>query len=126
MTEAPVATDTRGFYGHNRVTLRAIRAVVSAITADELDTPVRTVGVELGDDGGVLTVTATAPIGVPSLVRFTRSAPLGLSAQQSVLERAGAAQEAIRNQVLALTGSAIGIVNLRLTFARIEGEERVR
>jgi hypothetical protein len=141
--------DVAGLRGRNRITSRAIRSVVSAITAGELHTSARAVGVELADDAGALAVTVSAPVGIAPLLgpgstastarpsrvdRVDRalSTPSAAGAPSSplpdatVLERATAAQQTIRTRVLELTGSTIGTVNLRLTSARIAVDERVR
>lgn len=123
MTESAVTAEAQQLHGRNRITPRAIRTIVSAITATELGTPAKTVGVELSDDDGTLVVTATAPVRVASLI--SRGTLARRTPQPSVLERAAAAQNTIRRQVLELTGSAVGVVNLRLTSARIDGDEQV-
>jgi hypothetical protein len=126
MTDTAVAVSEDAFHGRNRISSRAIRAVVSAVTAGELDTTAGSVSVELSDDNGGLAVTVSAPVGVPSLVAPARTArPTSTIAQGTILERALAAQNTIRGRVMELTGSTIGTVNLRLTSARIEGDERV-
>lgn len=126
MTETVTAAGTEILQGRNRITPRAIRSVVSAITAEALDTRAKNVGVELGDDGGVLTVTATAPVHITSLATLAPGAAPGHGAQLTVLQRAAAAQNSIRDRVLILTGSTVGSVNLRLASAQIEDDERVQ
>ena len=123
-TTAPTV-DAERFHGRNRIASKAIRAVVSAVTATELGTAAKTVGVELVDDNGALAVTVSAPVRVASLVAIAHGR-LGKAPTASVLERAGEARAIIRDRVRELTGSEIGPVNVRLTAARIEGDERVR
>lgn len=123
-TIAPTA-DTDRFHGRNRIASKAIRAVVSAVTATELGTTAKSVGVELDDDDGALAVTVSAPVKVPSLVAIANSRT-GNAPTASVIERAGDARATIRNRVHELTGSEIAAVNVRLTAARIERDERVR
>jgi len=126
MTDRAASTDSRSLHGRNRVSARALRAVVSAVAAAELKTGAKTVTVDLADDSGSLSLAISAPIGIAPL----RSKGLASSAPPaqtpSVIERATAAQNTIRSRVLELTGSTVGTVDLRLTAARIEEEERVR
>jgi len=117
------AAGTDRFHGRNRIASRAIRAVVTAVTATELGSAAKSVGVELDDDAGALAVTVSAPVGIAPLLA---PADRGVPAPATVVERATAAQTTIRTRVQELTGSTIGTVNLRLTAARIEGNERVR
>jgi hypothetical protein len=119
------------FTGRNRISSRAIRAVTSAIAADELDTVASRVSVELGDDSGALLVSVSAPVGIASRATTRRHrAATGTTAPTAtaptILERATNAQSTIRERVLELTGSTVGRVNVRLTAAHIEGHERVQ
>ncbi|PRY64692.1 hypothetical protein B0I08_11277 [Glaciihabitans tibetensis] len=128
-TAVPVGEEK--LHGRNKISSRAIRSVVSAITAGELDTAAKTVAVELSDENGGLTVTVSAPITIaPLLARDGFTAQKGVTAQRrptgTVLERAAAAQNTIRERVLELTGSTAAAVNLRLTEARIEGGVRLQ
>jgi hypothetical protein len=129
--------DVAELHGRNRITSRAIRSVVSAIAASELNTSARAVGVDLADNAGALAVTVSAPVGLAPLLgsksgsasrpsRVDRAPSPSTLPASTVLERATAAQQTIRSRVLELTGSAVGTVHLRLTSARITGEERVR
>ena len=124
MSDAATAGE-QSLHGSNRVSSRAIRAVVSAITATELDTAARTVGVELDDDNGALAVSVSAPIGIAALTAVPSDRSSRARPGATVLERASAAQATIRSRTRELTGSSIATVNLRLTGARIEGDDRV-
>ncbi|MET4783535.1 hypothetical protein [Glaciihabitans sp. UYNi722] len=125
MTSAAVTADTDTFHGRNRVSSRAIKGVVSAITAEAMGVTARQVGVELADDKGLLEVTTSAAISVISLTATGRKA-MQSDVSGSIIDRATAAQTTIRDRVRELTGSSIGRVNLRLNDAHIEGEERVQ
>lgn len=94
--------------GRNRVSERALRRVASAITAEAMGVSPREVTVVLADDKGLLGVSALTPI---------RVRPLGArrGADATVLHRATAAQSTIRERMLALTGSEVGRVSIRLT-----------
>ncbi|WKK72712.1 hypothetical protein Q0F99_07265 [Rathayibacter oskolensis] len=59
MTAAVMADQAR--HGRTTITSRAVRRVVSAVTAEALDVSASEVSVELDDDGGRLHVTAQAP-----------------------------------------------------------------
>ena len=108
-------------HGRNRITTRALKQVVSAITAESMGVSARQVAVQLADSNGLLQVTATAPIRVLALTS-QREADAG----GSIIARATAAQTTIRDRVLHLTGSAVGPVTLRLSDAQIHGKERVQ
>jgi len=105
--------------GRTTIAARAVRRVVSAVTADALDVAASDVSVELDDHGGELHVTARAPIHVT---------PLGESGRRSsgtLLERLSTAQTTIRTRCLELTGSSIGRVDLRITGADLRERRRV-
>jgi hypothetical protein len=99
--------------GRNRVSERALRRVASAITAEAMGVSPREVTVVLADDRGLLGVSALTPI----RVRPLGSRPPGSAqgADDTVLNRATMAQTTIRERMLALTGSEVGRVSIRLT-----------
>jgi hypothetical protein len=119
-SDSPV---TRGedFHGRTKVSAKAIARIVAAIAGESFGVPARSVGVQLDDSSGMLAVTATTGISVPSLVSTRVPA-----APTTVLERASAAQSAIRTRTGELTGSRIGPVTVRLNAAIIQEEERAR
>lgn len=114
---APEATapDSTTMHGRNHITTRALKQVVAAVTAETMGVPARQVGVQLGDAAGLLQVTATATIAVPDLTAPRRAGEV----TDSIIARATAAQAAIRDQILLLTGSTVGRVTLRLNDAHI-------
>jgi hypothetical protein len=129
MSETAAAVDPERFHGRNRVTSRAIRSVVSAITAAQLGVDAKNVGVELSDNNGELAIAVSAPIAMAGLVvrgAATRNAAPGSSALagSTLVDRASSTQNIIRSRVWDLTGSTAGIVNIRLTGARIREEVR--
>ena len=131
MTNAAVAVDTERFHGRNRISSKAIRAVVSAITASELGITANKVDVQLSDDNGGLAIGISAPIAIAALASvrtgWSRPAVQGATpAQPTLIERVTTAQNIIRGRMLDLTGSSVGAVNIRLTGTQIQGEVRVR
>ena len=105
--------------GRNTISSRAVRRVVSAVTADALDVDASDVSVELADHDGALTVVARTPI---------RVAPLGDGGRErgTLLERLTAAQTTIRQRVLQLTGSTVERVDLRVTAADMREKKKKR
>ena len=127
MTESAVTVETERFHGRNRISSKAIRAVVSAITAAELGIEARTVGVELSDDNGGLTVAVSAPVAIAGLSPTSGAPSTSRDPRQpNLIDQAIAAQNVVRRRMLDLTGSAVGVVNIRLTAAHIKREVRVR
>jgi hypothetical protein len=104
--------------GRNTISSRAVRRVVSAVTAEELGVRASEVSVDLSDARGDLTVIASAPIHV---------SPLGVDARRhgTVLERLSRAQSTIRERCLHLTGSTITRVDLHITGAQLDERRRV-
>ncbi|MBF4571779.1 hypothetical protein ITJ64_04555 [Herbiconiux sp. VKM Ac-1786] len=110
-----------GLHGRTVIAPRAVRRVVSAVTADALDVDASAVSVELADERGVLVVTARTPIRLSPL----GVAPRGGERSGTLLERVASAQSSIRDRLLALTGSSIGRVDLRITGADLRERRRV-
>jgi hypothetical protein len=104
--------------GRTTITSRAVRRVVSAVTADALEVPAHDVSVTLADDHGKLAVEARTPIRIPAL----NARP---EAGGTLVERLVEAQTQVRDRVLDLTGSTVGRVDLRITGARIQERRRV-
>lgn len=104
--------------GRTTITSRAVRRVVSAVTADALEVPAHDVAVTLSDDHGKLAVEARTPIRIPALAARP-------DAGGTLVERLVAAQTEVRERVLDLTGSTVGRVDLRITGARIQERRRV-
>jgi hypothetical protein len=111
-------TADQAAHGRTVITSRAVRRVVSAVTAEALDATVSDVSVELTDRDGGLTLVASAPV---------RLAPLGLPdrASGSLLDRLTSAQSTIRQRVLQLTGTDVERVDLRITGAELSRRRRV-
>ncbi|WP_258068397.1 hypothetical protein [Rathayibacter sp. AY1E2] len=117
MTAAVMADEAS--HGRTTISSRAVRRVVSAVTAEALDVNSSDVSVELDDEGGRLHVVARAPIHVT---------PLGETGRRSsgtLLDRLSRAQTTIRSRCLELTGSTIGRVDLRITGADLRERRRV-
>ncbi|WP_370544361.1 hypothetical protein [Frondihabitans sp. VKM Ac-2883] len=110
---------TSGLHGRTKITSRAVRRVVSAVTADALSVSASDVSVELTDDNGSLTVIAKTPIHISHL------GVVGRRSNGTLLERLTAAQTTIRNRCLELTGSSVGRVDLRITGVELRERKRV-
>ena len=119
------AAVTAGQAPHGRTTIsaRAVRRVVSAVTADALGVSASEVSVALSDERGVLRVEARTPIHVD---------PLGATGSESagrqtstLLDRVVEAQNSIRTRCLQLTGSTIGRVDVRITAVDLRERRRV-
>lgn len=122
---APLTAAAAG-RGRTRITPRALDRIVSVVTSEELGVATRSVGVDLDDDGGSLTLTVRAPIHVVSLSRAMEDPAAVSRAGGSVMARAARAQENIRARVRGLTGSDISRIVLRLDNADITQERRVQ
>lgn len=112
----PVAADPH-LPGRTKITARAVRRVVTAVTADAMEVPASSVSVELEDLGGALSIVAKSPV---------RLTPLGRSTGgSSLVERLSSAQSTISERVLTLTGSDVRRVDLRITGAELQQRRRV-
>lgn len=106
-------------HGRTTIASRAVRTVVSAVTAEALEVRASNVSVELHDHDGRLVVVARTAI---------RVTPLGVDEAGSgatLLERLSTAQTTIRERVLRITGSTISRVDLRITSADLRERRRV-
>lgn len=120
MTTAVTAATTQGLHGRTQISPRAVRRVVSAVTAEALGVKSSDVSVEIGSESGSMTVVAKAPVHVPALGDISR-AP-----SETLIARLGRAQSTIRDRSLALTGRAIGRVDLQITGATTREQRRVQ
>ncbi|TDT64248.1 MULTISPECIES: hypothetical protein [unclassified Frigoribacterium] len=111
-------TADQASHGRTVITSRAVRRVVSAVTAEALDAKASDVSVELTDRDGGLTLVAKAPV---------RITPLGLPnrASGTLLDRLTSAQSTIRERVLKLTGTEVERVDLQITGAELSQRRRV-
>jgi hypothetical protein len=116
VTAAVTADDA--LHGRNTITSRAVRRVVSAVTAEQLGVTARDISVDLSDDRGSLTVTARTPIHVSPL-------GTGSTADGTILERLSRAQTTIRERCLTLTGSTIARVDLQVTGVQLRERRRL-
>lgn len=112
--------------GRTRITSRALNRLVSAVSADLLGVDPGAVGVDLDDDNGELVLGVRTAIRVVSLDRVSNDGTVVGRSGGTVLDRASAAQEHIRNRVNELTGYRISRVDIRLTSADIRKENRVK
>ena len=120
--DRPAATSR----GRTRIVPRALRQIVSMVTAESLGVAANQVGVELGDDHGRLALTVSTSIRVESLQRVTSEPALITRAGGTILARSAQSQTDIRRRVGELTGADIGRVTVRLTGVDIARERRVR
>ena len=114
-----MTTDRTSQAGRNRVGAKALRSVAVVVTAEAMGVTARDVAVDLLDDDGLLGVSATTAIALPSLLSPQRATP-------TALERSEWAQSTIRDRMREITGASVGLVDLRLTRARTITEGKVR
>lgn len=121
MTSPATGAGTEPRRGRNRVKSRAIRSIVSAVTAEELGIDPSRVGVGLTDRNGVLAITVKTPVSISPLTP-SQTSPKG----GTLLERSAAAQRTIAERVATLTGTEIGELHLKLSGANLKKERRVK
>jgi hypothetical protein len=112
--------------GRTVVSARAIEKVVRAVTADQFGVGVRGVSAELTDEAGRLDLAVRTPIRVVPIRRLHEDPSAVERSGGSVVDRAARSEQAIVEQVGAITGSTVSRVALRLTGAEIKQERRVR
>lgn len=112
--------------GRTSIATRAITRVVSAVSADTLGVPTGKVSVDVQDDGGRLSLTVSAPIRTPSLLRIENEPRVVDRQGGPILERAKRAQEHIRTRVQDLTGHQVARVIVTITGVDIQEERRVK
>ncbi|WP_146066173.1 hypothetical protein [Cryobacterium sp. Y82] len=112
--------------GRTRIVPRALRQVVSMVTAESLGVPSGQVRVELGDDHGQLALTISTTIRVVPLSRITREPAIIARTGGTILARSARSQVEIRRRVGELTGADVGRVIVRLTGIDVQQERRVR
>ena len=84
------------------------------------------VGVELGDDHGMLALTISTSIRVVPLSRIIREPSVIVRTGGTILARSAQSQTEIRRRVGELTGADVGRVTVRLTGIDVQQERRVR
>lgn len=114
-----MSTAVTAGHGRNTIHPRAVRRVVSAVTAEQLGVDASNVSVDLSDHEGDLSMTASAPIHV---------APLGTGARRpgTIVERLSRAQAVIRDRSLLLTGTSITEIDLHITGVQLNERKRVK
>ncbi|TFB65646.1 hypothetical protein [Cryobacterium sp. Hz9] len=120
------AVAPRASRGRTRIAPRALRQIVSRVTAESLGVNPNQVGVDLGDDHGMLALTISAPIRVVALSRVTREPAVIARTGGTILARSATSQTEIRRRVGELTGADIGRVTVHLTGVDVVPERRVR
>ena len=112
--------------GRTRIVPRALRQVVSMVTAESLGVPSGQVRVELGDDHGRLSLTISTTIRVVALSRITRDPDVIARTGGTILARSAQSQDEILRRVGELTGTDVGRVTVRLTGIDVQQERRVQ
>lgn len=120
------AVAPRASRGRTRIAPRALRQIVSRVTAESLGVNPNQVGVDLGDDHGMLALTISTPIRVVALSRVTREPAVIARTGGTILARSATSQTEIRRRVGELTGADIGRVTVHLTGVDVTPERRVR
>ncbi|THG30010.1 hypothetical protein [Naasia lichenicola] len=112
--------------GRNTISARALDRVASAVTAEALDVSARHVRARIEDESGAIALHVSTPIRAISLRAVQTDAAAVQRSGGSLLQRAEAAQQLIRDDFASLTGSEVARVTVRLSSVDIRQEERVR
>ncbi|MET3948471.1 hypothetical protein ABIB49_003196 [Arthrobacter sp. UYCu512] len=109
--------------GHTRTTSAALHHTIGAITADAFGIPPRAVTARVHDDRGHLSVTVAVALPMPSLTEAARN-PLAVTSSGGTLyERAERARTDILARALAIAGTSVARVDIRLTGLLREKKE---
>lgn len=119
-------SDQAAARGRTRITARALERVAAAVTGEALGSPGDRITVDLSDHEGALDVAVTTGIRTVSLTHVLEEPRAIERLGGSVLARAAAAEDVIRNRVTELTGSAVRQVQIHLTSVHVQQEKRVR
>ena len=112
--------------GRTRITARALERVTAAVAGEALGSPGDRVKVALTDHDGALDVAVTSGIRAVSLARAMEEPRAVERLGGSILDRARAAEETVRDRVGELTGYTVRQVAVQLTTVHVEQERRVR
>jgi uncharacterized alkaline shock family protein YloU len=112
--------------GRTHISSRALDRLVSAVAAEAFGSDLKKTSTTLTDDGGQVSLAITTQVKVPSLRRVNDDRGLIGRTGGTVLDRAEAAQKAIKSRVSELTGYSIARVSIRLTGADVVQERRVK
>lgn len=119
MTET--RTDTaRVIPGRTQITAKALTGATVGVASDVLGVSPRQVRASIGDVGGALSVSVTAPVAFPAL--GTARAP----GAETLLERAERHRREIGDRLAAAVSRSVGRVELHHGTATIRQERRVR
>ena len=124
--ETPTTVTPRPARGRTRLMPRALRRLVGVVTAESLGVRADQVGVELGDDHGMLALTISTSIRVVPLSRIIREPSVIVRTGGTILARSAQSQTEIRRRVGELTGADVGRVTVRLTGIDVQQDRRVR
>ncbi len=112
--------------GHNRISTQALTSVARGAAAEIFGVAPADVRVRFADDGGLLALSLSLPIGIPPLTAVVRD-PGRVAAQGGPLwSRAVQAKVTILDRVATLSGSGLSRVNIRITGVRATDRSRVR
>lgn len=114
-----------GFSGHNRITTQALTSTAKAVAGEAFSISPRQVRADWTDDSGLLALVLAVPIAVPSLNRVGREPSVVERFGGTIWHRASAAKPFILDRVMALTGSRLSRVDIRVTGVRVTDGGRV-
>ncbi|MBG0738245.1 hypothetical protein IV500_02185 [Paeniglutamicibacter antarcticus] len=112
--------------GHNRISTQALTSVARGAAAEIFDVAPADVRVSFADDGGLLALSVSLPIGIPPLTAVVRDPDRVAAHGGPIWSRAVHAKVAILDRVAALSGSGLSRVNIRITGVRATERSRVR
>ncbi len=112
--------------GHNRISTQALTSVARGAAAEIFDVAPADVRVSFADDGGLLALSLSLPIGIPPLPAVVHDPGRVAAHGGPIWSRAVQAKALILDRVAGLTGSGLGRVNIRITGVRATERSRVR
>lgn len=112
--------------GHNRISTQALTSTACAVAADVLQVPVRDIRAGWSDDGGLLALSLSLPVSIPSLHRVAADPTAVANFGGTVSERVHRAKGTILERVMQLSGARLSRVDIRVTGARMSDGGRAR
>ncbi|MFF2844247.1 hypothetical protein [Paenarthrobacter sp. NPDC057981] len=112
--------DTADRIGHNRLTHAAIRKTVETVTAQAFHVATGDVSATVEDDAGKLGVKVSIRLTLPPLLKQSPTPRKPQPGPDTVFGQARAARQEIVARGTAITGLAIGLVDIRLTGGKPE------
>lgn len=102
----------RPLAGHTRISTQALTSSARLIAAEVFDVQPGSIKVSLNDEFGALALRLNLPL---PIVPLAQDRPAGLEASESVMARARDLRSSLRERFVALTGSHVSRVDLRVT-----------